>query len=103
MYYGRVTRYIGTNQNVTVQEWNRLVKNTKDDSLSAIKNDLFAWYKKIYTHVTEITGSGDFSFDLLNKRIKTGSNENINDALEARIKELNEQAGLAHVIFSQMH
>jgi integrase/recombinase XerD len=86
--FKRDRKYINTGFSLSVDEWKRIFTAIKDKNLIDIRNKIQAQYKVIGDHISLMVEKGNFSFDLLDKRLGRGDKNNVIDAFEARISEL---------------
>jgi integrase len=85
--YQRTQRYYPTGKTLTPEEWEKL-PTTKTRSLVAIRESIENSFNIVRGQVESMVFGGDFSFDVLNQRLKKGSSSTVNTAFRVKIEAL---------------
>ena len=85
--YHRVQRYYPTGKDLSVENWLSL-PSSKSKGLISIRNDIKNSYEKVEEIVKDLVNEGDFSFNLLNLKLSSGTGETINTAFKTKIDNL---------------
>ncbi len=85
--YQRRQMYYPTGKTLSISDWEKL-PTTKSQALAYIRKDIENSYNTVRVAVEELSYSGAFSFDNLNKRLKSGAGDNLNTMFKAKIEEL---------------
>lgn len=87
--YKRARQYYPTGKALTPEEWDAMPAS-KSRSIVAMRKDIENSYNVVRDTVEELANLGSFSFDNLNKRLKSGDML-LNSAFRAKIAELKAQ------------
>lgn len=87
--YKRARQYYPTGKALTPEEWDAMPVS-KSRSIVAVRKDIENSYNVVRNTVEELANLGSFSFDNLNKRLKSGDML-LNSAFRAKIAELKAQ------------
>lgn len=71
----------------TVEMWDEL-ETSKKPKIVEIRKDLQSSFELVKQHVRELSDSGNFSFELMNNRMKAGTGDTINSIFKVKINEL---------------
>lgn len=74
----------------TVEMWNEL-GSSKKPKIVEIRKDLQSSFELVKQHVRELSDSGNFSFELMNNRMKAGTGDTINSVFKAKINDLKKE------------
>lgn len=85
--YKRTRWYYPTGKDLTPDEWSAL-PTTKARALVSIRKDIESSYQIVRSAVEDLSTSGRFSIETLNKRLKGATSDTINTAFRAKIAEL---------------
>jgi integrase len=73
---------------VTEDIWINELERSKSPKIVEIRKDLQSSFELVKKHVRELSDSGDFSFELMNIRMKAGSGDTINALFKSKISDL---------------
>jgi integrase/recombinase XerD len=73
---------------VTEDVWKNELPKSKSPKIVEIRKDLQSSFELVKRHVRELSDSGDFSFELMNNRMKAGAGDTINAAFKTKISDL---------------
>lgn len=76
---------------VTEDIWNNELPKSKSPKIVEIRKDLQSSFELVKKHVRELSDSGDFSFELMNNRMKAGAGDTINAAFRTKINDLSKE------------
>ena len=87
--YKRARQYYPTGKALTAEEW-AVLSSSKARNIIAVRKDIENSYNVVRDTVEELANLGSFSFDNMNKRLKSGDTT-LNSAFLAKIAELKAQ------------
>lgn len=96
--YRRIQRYFPTGKELPSADWKKLPR-TKNRKLSEIRQDVsssFDWVKK---QVQELTEKGEFSFEMLSKRLGRKEGDTLNAAFRHRIHALKSEQRIGNMLW----
>ncbi len=76
---------------VTEEIWEKDLPKSKSPKIAEIRKDLQSSFELVKKHVRELSDSGDFSFELMNNRMKAGAGDTINAAFKTKINDLTKE------------
>jgi integrase len=85
--YKRDRKDFVTGKKLTVEEWEKL-PTTKSTTFIKLRNELQALFKQVDNVVEELNCEGDFSFEMLDMRLRMGTGETVNTAFKTKILRL---------------
>lgn len=88
--FRRDRKYYATGKNLTEAEWVKL-PDARSKEATKVKKSIQNSFEKICTAVDDLVFSGQFSFERLNARIKTGLSGSISDFFKNRVKQLEQE------------
>lgn len=95
-YMGR-QYYFPSGIDLTENDWKALPTTKKRDLIEQ-KELIQAGFDLVWDHAKELLKAGAFSIDTLKKRLSKGRKESLMEALDAKIKELNEAGQIGTAI-----
>lgn len=87
--YERRRSYYSTGKMLSPEDWQRL-PNAKSKKMTALRESIQKFAKKIRHEVESLIKQDLFSLDALNKRLSNATTDTLNTAFQARIEGLNE-------------
>ena len=87
--YKRARQYYPTGKSLSMEDW-EIMPVSKARSMIAVRKDIENSYNVVRDTVEELANLGSFSFDNLNRRLKSGD-QSLNSAFQAKIDELKAQ------------
>ncbi|MBP3356525.1 MAG: site-specific integrase [Rikenellaceae bacterium] len=86
--YQRERQYYPTGKTLAPEQW-AILPTSRTRTMLDVRRDLESSYQIVRNTVEELAAAGRFSFDALNRRLKSGAADSVNTMFRAKIEALN--------------
>lgn len=95
--YRRKSQYYPTGKDLTPEQWDAM-PTTRNRELRAIRESIANSFDIVRQNVEELAYAAGFSFDALDIRLKSGCNDTVNTAFQAKIDALRANSQVGNMI-----